>query len=254
MSLKLVECPETKKYSYFDPSLELTNLNETYKLIEYIFYRNNIIFDKKVIVDLGCGWGANTMLIACGFVKSGAFQVPKQVVGVDYNERDIKRATSFSKHLTNIGFICHDITKPFPFDDDSVDIFVSTYTLHNLDNDQKRRVFKEVVRTLKHKGFFIYIDVLFDRESQRYAILQKEILEKMWRTEAADVGPNEMETLLKVHLNPKDPFSLIFTGEKEYPITITEAQRLGEQEKLKVLSITSVKGLVCCKRIMFTKI
>lgn len=241
------------KYDYWDPKLELTNHDETYKLLEYILYRNDITFHDKTILDVGCGWGTNSIQVACGVSKSGYWQVPKNVTGIDYDSAEIDSAKKSTKHLSNLDFRYHDILTPFPFENNSVDIVFSTYTLHNLTDIQKLFVFQEVARVLRVKGHFIYIDVLFDEESERSAISSRDSLEKMWLKEAISLPENEMDTLLEVHLDPMHPFSLLLTGVNEFPILVSQAKYIGVQAGLKLIDSTSVRGLVCCKRMIFEK-
>jgi ubiquinone/menaquinone biosynthesis C-methylase UbiE len=241
------------KYDYWDPKLELINLDETHKIIEYIIYRNEIIFHNKKIVDIGCGWGVDTMLIACGAPKSGFFQVPRSVIGIDHDLDEIKKATAFSKHLSNIQFICHDMTEQFPFDSNSVDIFLSVNALHNLKDEDKQKVFQQVGRTLRVGGYFIYIDVLFSRESEREDISSIDSFKKIWCREAFALDEKDLQTLLDIHLNPKHPFSLLLAGREEFPITVSKAKILGEKANLECINVTPIKGLVSCKRIIFAK-
>ena len=101
--------------------------------------------------------------------------------------------------------------------------------------------------------YFIYIDVLFDKESERASISSKNSLKQLWCREAYSLDEKELQTLLDVHLNPKHPFSLILTGKEEYPTTVSEAKRMGEALKLKLIDVVPVRGLVFCKRMIFTK-
>lgn len=240
-------------YNYHEKELERTNYYESIKLLEYIAFRNDIEFHNKQVVDLGCNWGVNTFMIANGFPKNEKYQVPQSVIGVDYDNESIRKAIANSKHLNNVDFIVHDITTPFPFEHESIDLFVSTYTIHNFKDVEKQFVFEQVARSLKTNGHFIYIDVLFDNMKEINNISDATTLEKLWRNSAKYLENEDLNILLKVHLDETHPFSLILTGKFEYPITVNMTKNIAEQAGIKLMYVKTIKELVYCKMMVFQK-
>lgn len=104
---------------------------------------NNL--NEKIIIDLGCGDGRwSKYLNSLG---------TKQIYAVDNSEEMIKKATQNLRNLKNKKIICADIQK-LPFQNNSIDIGLSTFSLMYFENLET--VINEIGRVLKSNGL-LYI-------------------------------------------------------------------------------------------------
>lgn len=128
------------------------------------FIRRNIVRELKkicpkgIVVDVGCGPGYLVMRIAK--------EIPDlKIIGVDISEEMIQKAYV---NLSSIGlsnraeFRKGDIKK-MPFEDNTIDLLVSTFSLHHWSNLE--RSLSEIHRILKPRGRFLLFD--FRRDSRR---------------------------------------------------------------------------------------
>ena len=106
-----------------------------------------------VVLDLGSGAGNDC------FVARAETGATGKVIGVDFTPAMIQRARKNAEKLGyhNVEFRQGDIEE-LPVSDDSVDVIVSNCVL-NLVPD-KRRVFAEILRTLRAGGHFSISDVV----------------------------------------------------------------------------------------------
>ncbi|MFX1487194.1 MAG: class I SAM-dependent methyltransferase [Promethearchaeota archaeon] len=151
-----------------DESMEDVRLVKAFDRISqwpgFEFIRRNIVRELKrirpngILVDAGCGPGYLIMRIAK--------EIPDlKIIGVDISQGMIQRA---SVNLSSLGlsdkaeFRKGDI-KRMPFEDDTVDLIVSTFSLHHWSHPE--RSLSEIHRILKPKGKFLLFD--FRRDSRR---------------------------------------------------------------------------------------
>ncbi|HSH60607.1 MAG TPA: methyltransferase domain-containing protein [Acidimicrobiales bacterium] len=119
--------------------------------------------DRATVVDLGCGTGRDSYVIAQLVGPEG------RVVGIDMTAEQLAVARSHSDwHAERFGFANVEFRDGFIEDlaaagieDASVDVVVSNCVL-NLATD-KQRVFEEILRVLKPGGELFFSDVFADR-------------------------------------------------------------------------------------------
>lgn len=101
----------------------------------------------ELILDLGMATGKTTKLVADKYPNS-------KVIGLDFAENmlEIAKATNL-KDIKNVECLLSDINT-LPFDDNSVDLIFSNFTLQWCENITK--MFKECHRVLKNEGLFIF--------------------------------------------------------------------------------------------------
>ncbi len=104
----------------------------------------------KKVLDLGCGSGALTSLIA----EKGA-----DVTGVDVSEEWIERCRA-EYDMPNLRFIVADGSNLADFKDSSFDFVVMNMVLLNVASSEKvKSIFSEVARVLKSGGELIFSDL-----------------------------------------------------------------------------------------------
>ncbi len=104
----------------------------------------------QCILDIGCGRGAITRLLAERYAGS-------QVVGIDIDEEELAIAEENNTHQS-VRFIKGDGRK-IPVNDRSLDLALASGVLHHIYDWEK--VIGEIGRTLKVNGFFILADMVY---------------------------------------------------------------------------------------------
>jgi ubiquinone/menaquinone biosynthesis C-methylase UbiE len=104
----------------------------------------NILADLqyKSIIEVGCGTGKNTTLLA---------QIGDRVCALDFSEGMLKRAKE-KLGTDNVLFLVADITKPWPCAGESADLVVCNLVLEHIEN--LSFVFSEAFRSLIEGGRF----------------------------------------------------------------------------------------------------
>lgn len=101
-------------------------------------------FRVKSILEIGCGTGKNTILLA---------QVGEKVKALDFSEGMINRAKEKLK-LENVNFLVANITNPWPCENESVDLISCNLVLEHIKD--LSFIFSEAFRCLTKGGqFFI---------------------------------------------------------------------------------------------------
>jgi ubiquinone/menaquinone biosynthesis C-methylase UbiE len=96
----------------------------------------------KAILEIGCGTGKNTALLA---------EIAESVQAIDFTEAMIERARRRSRS-DNVNFIIGDITKPWPVPDSSINLISCNLVLEHIENLSS--VFAEAARVLATDGLF----------------------------------------------------------------------------------------------------
>lgn len=125
----------------------------------YVFIRNFLLPAEKIekyiphkgkIIDVGCGFGYNTIYFA---LKDNR----RMIVGYDLDKNKIEEAKKASKGIKNVSFKVKDLIK-----DHSLKRCDSVYLLdvvHHLPKNTQEEVFKEIYKKLKKGGILIVKDV-----------------------------------------------------------------------------------------------
>ena len=132
--------------------------NLTYRELAYINIRwrlcpyekiEALIPQEGLIIDIGCGYGLLSNLIALKSYK-------RNVIGIDSSETRIMTAQKTVNKRKNIEFIKQDITAfGFP----SCDAVVMSDVFHHLPPDIQDNLIKNIYENLKNNGILIIQDV-----------------------------------------------------------------------------------------------
>lgn len=103
------------------------------------------------VLDFGCGTGTLTILI-----KRGHRGVV--VTGVDIDEQilEIARKKALKSNI-DVDFNWYD-GEMLPYPDRVFEVVVSSYVVHHLSREDKARLFREIFRVLKPRGFLYIMD------------------------------------------------------------------------------------------------
>lgn len=120
------------------------------------------------VVDIGCGTGLLALAFAPRVRRVWALDVSPGMVG------DIRRRAD-EAGIDNLIPLCAD-ARVLPLPDESIDIAVSSYALHHVDESGKHESLDEVYRVLRPGGRLIVVDMMFSvslRRDDRRVIGQK---------------------------------------------------------------------------------
>jgi ubiquinone/menaquinone biosynthesis C-methylase UbiE len=123
-------------------------------------FEDNVTPEIKIL-DVGCGYGR----ILNELYKNGF----KNLTGVDFSEKMIKRGLKIYPHLNLIKNNGEDL--PFPPDEFDAVILVGVLT-SNIATAEQENLIKEILRVLKKNGLLYISDFLLnndDRNLERYA-------------------------------------------------------------------------------------
>lgn len=98
------------------------------------------------VLDIGCGTGAFVYCLA---------ERGYQAVGVDFSS-SMLRAARKSTRGKSIEFVQGDVTKSLDFPDARFDLVISSYVLHGLSSELRRRIYSEAGRL--SRGLILFYD------------------------------------------------------------------------------------------------
>jgi ubiquinone/menaquinone biosynthesis C-methylase UbiE len=133
------------------------------------------------ILDVGCGTGSLTLLIARRLTPPG------EAVGIDAAPRMIEIARRKAKEAGAPARFEAGVAESLEFNDASFDVVVNSMFTHHIDSALKRRAFAEMFRVLRPGGTLVTADV--DRPTTalgallgwgaRYLLVQKELVDNL---------------------------------------------------------------------------
>jgi ubiquinone/menaquinone biosynthesis C-methylase UbiE len=122
----------------------------------------------KSILEIGCGTGKNTALLA---------QIGRQVSALDFSAGMIEQARQ-KLSLDNVKFAVADITQPWPCEDQSIDLIVCNLVLEHVRD--LSFIFAEASRVLLETGRFFISEL---HPFRQYQGTQANFLRNQQRTE-----------------------------------------------------------------------
>lgn len=129
-----------KKHTTAD-QLALGGPTEFAKEVEPLFPRNS------KTLELGCGHGQDAFYFA---------QQGHEVAATDFSEAVIEK-NQHRHQLSNLTFGILDISRPFPFANETFDVVYASHALHYFADATTKNIFKELARVLKPGGLLCFI-------------------------------------------------------------------------------------------------
>ncbi len=125
---------------FYDFSMDTEQINEG---------RKSILsrIEEDSVVEIGIGTGIN--------IKFYPDNV-KQIIGIDQNEGMLQHAKNKLNSTKIKVHLIHQSSEQLPFDENSVDAVLSTYTLCSIKNVEK--ALKEIFRVLKQGGKYYFLE------------------------------------------------------------------------------------------------
>lgn len=122
-------------------------------------------FSKKEyirVLDLGCGTGGTSIALLKEFPLA-------RVTGVDSSQAMLEVVSGKVKQTTwRIDFLCQDIKDPLPQCEDGFDAILSAFSLHYLNEEEKKGVFARCLSFLKPGGIFIDAEAVISPSEKVY--------------------------------------------------------------------------------------
>jgi putative AdoMet-dependent methyltransferase len=126
------------------------------ELLKWVIKEARITATSRVL-ELGSGTGNLSRLIP----------VCRELVCVDLSERMEAIARPKLAHISNRRFIKADLLEVFQKEIGLFDSIISTYTIHHLTNEEKRRLFGEVYASLVPGGRAVFGDLMLQDEQEK---------------------------------------------------------------------------------------
>lgn len=154
-------------------------------------------YKEKSILDLCCGTGNQLKLLE----KNGF----KDLHCLDISNKMLEIARK--KNLT-IKIYNEDATKT-KFKNESFDIVIISFALHEKDRITQNKIIEEVYRLIKKEGFILIVDYHFDNKTDKLIKILINIIERMGGKEHYINFKNYIRNSGLLSLIKKDKFTLI---------------------------------------------
>ena len=146
----------------YDLVMDLLLLGRYQAFIEQAIQRMDLR-QGETILDLGSGTGRNILVMLKSLGSSG------RVVGVDSSRDMVQQARERCRAYPQVTFLRQPIEEPLPFHEEFDKTFVS-FTLHSLEDEDKKRVLANARRALEPGGMLWILD------------FNEFYLDRQWRT------------------------------------------------------------------------
>ena len=124
-------------------------------------------FSKKEylrVLDVGCGTGETSVGLLKEFPLS-------RVTGIDGSQDMLDEAAAKVKQTTwRIDFICQDMNHPLPPAESGFDAIISAFSLHYLNEDEKKALLSKCRDALKPGGIFIDAEAVISPSAKVYQL------------------------------------------------------------------------------------
>ncbi|MEM6483369.1 MAG: class I SAM-dependent methyltransferase [Pseudomonadota bacterium] len=158
--------------------------------------------DSALIVDIGCGTGAEAMRLLYKLPRARIIAVDRSDSMLRGLERKLQEDPSLAKrcHLVaadalSDGFDLHEIMAGSPWEETVLDIAVSAFALHHHGLKLKRKLYEKILVSLRPHGVFLNLDIQGFQAKSLNSMAQavteewiRESFEKLAATDAAAIS------------------------------------------------------------------
>jgi len=106
---------------------------------------------EDAILDLGCGTGRNSCLMASYLNEKG------RIVGIDIGQEMIEQFEKNCAHLPNVTIINQRIEQPLPFTEEFDKVFMS-FVFHGFVPEHRQKIIENARKALKDDGELVILD------------------------------------------------------------------------------------------------
>jgi ubiquinone/menaquinone biosynthesis C-methylase UbiE len=131
----------------YDPLVSLLGFG---RAVQELIYQANIERGQSIL-DIGCGTGS--LVVTLQRQHSGL-----QLVGLDPDSKALQRARNKIRRAGVSVQLDHGFADELPYSDRSFDRVFSSFMFHHLDEQERERTSREVLRVLKRGGSFHLLD------------------------------------------------------------------------------------------------
>jgi putative AdoMet-dependent methyltransferase len=151
------------------------------------------------VIDLGCGTGTFTRLVARAFKTVHAVDISPAMLE---KARENSTATAGTMHFANGGFLTYD------HNDEPVDLVITKMAFHHLPDFWKQIALLKINRMLKTGGILYIHDIVFQFAPEDHAPLID-----TWASNLGDVAGETFKTEIETHIRDEySTFGWILTG------------------------------------------
>lgn len=119
------------------------------------------------VLDLGCGTGGTSIALLKEFPLA-------RVTGIDNSQDMLDVAAAKVKQTTwRVDFICRDIkemSKGAAIGGAEFDVIISAFSLHFLNEDEKKEIFELSIKAMKPGGIFIFAEAIMPNSAKVYQL------------------------------------------------------------------------------------
>jgi ubiquinone/menaquinone biosynthesis C-methylase UbiE len=132
------------------------------------------------VLDIGCGTGTLVVMLKRQYPAV-------QVIGLDPDEKALQRARRKARRAEVSVQLDHGFADELPYHEQSFDRVFSSFMFHHLDEEERERTSREVLRVLKPGGSFHLLDFVsddaahgfFDRLMRGHALMKTNSNERL---------------------------------------------------------------------------
>lgn len=148
---------------HYDKLMNVLTLGSYPLFIRKAIKKMNIKPDDKIL-DMGCGTGRNSCLMAKYLSENGS------IIGLDIGDEMIENFEKKCHRFSNVMVQKRRIEEPLPFEGEFDKIFIS-FVFHGFPDDKKEFIVKNAKKALKKGGEFYILDYNeFDLEEKPFLI------------------------------------------------------------------------------------
>ena len=124
------------------------------------------------ILDIGCGTGTLAIML-------GRSHPDVEVIGLDPDPKALRRAKSKATRAGVSLKLDQGFADELPYTQDSFDRVFSSFMFHHLEEENREKALREVLRVLKPQGSFHLLDFVGDHEHGSHGLFSHGLLSRL---------------------------------------------------------------------------